>query len=198
MIENEVLYRLSYLLLIILVVVIRLNGHRQAGTLQEPRQQYEEGIVTRLMRPLPILLFFGSIAYIIDPRLVAWSTIALPDWLRITGIGLGIVVILAMAWVHSALNKQFSGKLEIRNDHQLVKVGPYRWVRHPMYTVVLALFLAVFLITANWFIGLGGLLMVLVVVITRTPREEAMLLEIFGDEYRTYMEETPRYLPRLH
>ena len=195
--ENEILYRAAYLVTIILVLGVRLVGHLQAGTLREPRQSYDEGLVTRIMRPLPVLLFIGSALYILNPGWMAWSSIPLPDWLRVAGIGLEILVILSMAWIHRALNKQFSLRLEIRQDHRLVTGGPYHWVRHPMYTVVLTMFFAIFLVTANWFIGLGGLLMVLAVVVTRTPREEAMLLEIFGDEYRAYMQTTPRYLPRL-
>lgn len=195
--ENELLYRMSFIIMIILVIGIRLFGHQQAGTLSDKRESYSEGLITKIMRPLPILVLIGAVAYVINPQLMAWSSIALPDWLRVIGIGLSGISILGMAWVHRALSKHFSGRLEIREDHRLVKDGPYRWVRHPMYTVVLLMFFAIFLLTTNWFIGLGGLLMVLIVVIARTPREEAMLLQIFGDEYQTYMQQTPRYLPRL-
>lgn len=66
-----------------------------------------------------------------------------------------------------------------------------------MYTAGTLLFIAVFLLTANWFIGLGGLAMVLAVVLTRTSKEEAMLVETFGDPYREYMQRTPRYIPRV-
>lgn len=195
--ENELLYRISFVIMIILVVAIRLIGHQQAGTLSEKRESYSEGLITKIMRPLPILVLIGAVAYVLDPGLMEWSAVALPDWLRIVGIVLSGVSVLGMAWVHSALNRHFSGRLEIREDHALVKAGPYRWVRHPMYTTVVIMFFAIFLMTANWFIGLGGLLMVLIVVIARTPREEAMLLKAFGDEYQTYMQQTPRYLPRL-
>ena len=52
------------------------------------------------------------------------------------------------------------------------------------------------LIAANWFIGLAALL-VLALLLVRLPREEAGLIERFGDEYRAYMKRTGRLLPRL-
>lgn len=58
-------------------------------------------------------------------------------------------------------------------------------------------FVAVFLLTENWFIGgffLGALTLI---VATRLKREEQVMLEKFGDEYRTYMQQTGRFLPRL-
>jgi protein-S-isoprenylcysteine O-methyltransferase Ste14 len=193
----DTVFRLIFAVLVFLILGIRGIGHLKAGTLRDPRRSYDEGWVTRASRPFPILIFIGSLVYIFAPQYMAWSTLDLPVWLRALSIPLGLVVILGMAWVHQSLSKYFSGKLEIRDDHQLVKTGPYRWVRHPMYTAVIALFIAVFLLTANWFIGLGGLFMVAAVIIARTPREEAMLIETFGEAYREYMRETPRYLPRI-
>lgn len=66
-----------------------------------------------------------------------------------------------------------------------------------MYTVLFLLALSMMLIAANWSIGcfwLGGLL---AVVGPRINREEAVMLEQFGDQYRDYMRRTNRFLPRL-
>jgi protein-S-isoprenylcysteine O-methyltransferase Ste14 len=62
--------------------------------------------------------------------------------------------------------------------------------------VVAALLMAsVTLLTANWSIGVTGLLVMLLLVV-RTPKEEQMLIEQFGDEYRAYMARTGRFVPR--
>jgi protein-S-isoprenylcysteine O-methyltransferase Ste14 len=53
------------------------------------------------------------------------------------------------------------------------------------------------LLSANWFVGGGGLAFVLLLMAVRTPREERMLIRRFGDDYRSYMGRTGRYLPRL-
>jgi protein-S-isoprenylcysteine O-methyltransferase Ste14 len=195
--DSELFFRLTFAVLVIAVLGIRLYGHLKAGTFHEPRHSYDEGWLTRAMRPFPVFVGIASVLYIAAPHLMAWSTVDLPDWMRFASLPLGLLVIAGMAWVHRSLSKNFSGKLEIRDDHTLVTSGPYRWVRHPMYTAVIALFLAVFLLTANWFIGFGGLLTVGSVILARTPKEEAMLVETFGDAYREYMRRTPRYIPRV-
>lgn len=69
-------------------------------------------------------------------------------------------------------------------------------VRHPLYSSVFGWGLSLALLTANWIfvavtlLSIGGLLW-------RIPREEQMMLEAFGDEYKTYMEHTVRFFPRL-
>lgn len=191
-------FRLFFALLIIAVLGGRFYGHLKAGNFgKQSRSSYDEGVITRMLRPLPIFLGIGSVLYIVAPQLMAWSTLDLPVWLRLMSIPLGVVAALGMVWVHKTLSKNFSGKLEIRDDHTLVTTGPYRWVRHPMYTAVIMLFVAVFLLTANWFIGLVGVAMNVAVIGTRTPKEEAMLVEAFGEKYTEYMQRTPRYFPRV-
>jgi protein-S-isoprenylcysteine O-methyltransferase Ste14 len=195
--DTEVFFRLIFALLLIIILATRLYGHLKANTFRRQIQSYSEGWITQVMRPVTVAVGIGSILYIAAPQLMAWSTVALPLWLRFASLPLGLAVIAGMAWVQTTLSKNFSGKLEIREDHTLVTHGPYRWVRHPMYTAVIVLFIAVFLLTANWFIGIGGLLMVGAVIVSRTPKEEAMLVETFGDAYRQYMSKTPRYFPRV-
>ncbi|MGW8251833.1 MAG: methyltransferase family protein, partial [Anaerolineales bacterium] len=77
-----------------------------------------------------------------------------------------------------------------------VTYGPYRWVRHPLYTVGFMMFIGLSLLAANWFIALM-LVLGFVPLAMRTPIEEAHLVERFGDEYRRYMRRTGRYLPRF-
>ena len=100
-------------------------------------------------------------------------------------------------WVQWALGSNFSTTLHVRDEHTLVTHGPYRWVRHPMYAVLYVHMVALFLISANWLIG-GALLLVLTLVVAvRLGKEEAVMVEKFGDEYRAYMERTGRLLPRV-
>ena len=82
----------------------------------------------------------------------------------------------------------------IKDSHTLVTSGPYRWIRHPIYTTYFASTLSFFLLTANWFIGLV-LVAMSILLASRVEGEEAMLLERFGDEYRAYMQRAGRFLP---
>ncbi|HUP21792.1 MAG TPA: isoprenylcysteine carboxylmethyltransferase family protein [Thermoanaerobaculia bacterium] len=93
------------------------------------------------------------------------------------------------AWTHRKRNVT-------RADHELVTWGPYRYERHPMYPTFLLLSAGMFLLTAHWVIGLPPFLGVALVMAFRTPREEAMMIERFGEEYRSYANSVGRYLPR--
>jgi protein-S-isoprenylcysteine O-methyltransferase Ste14 len=74
--------------------------------------------------------------------------------------------------------------------------GPYRWIRHPLYTFGTLFFLGLGLIAASWLILLMACLAFYLLSL-RTPKEEAQLLARFGEEYAAYMQQTGRYLPRL-
>ncbi len=93
------------------------------------------------------------------------------------------------------MGKNLTDTVHVRADATLVTSGPYRWVRHPYYVSTALLIASVTLLTANWFIGLSGLVC-LALLVLRTPKEEQKLIERFGDDYRRYMETTGRFLPR--
>jgi protein-S-isoprenylcysteine O-methyltransferase Ste14 len=127
---------------------------------------------------------------------MAWSSVALPNWLRWVGCGIGLASGGLLIWAFNNLGKNLTDTVVTRKDHTLVTSGPYRWVRHPFYDSVALYFLAVSLITANWFLLLIGVLL-LALIVVRTRREEEKLLARFGDSYRAYTERTGRFLPRM-
>jgi protein-S-isoprenylcysteine O-methyltransferase Ste14 len=79
----------------------------------------------------------------------------------------------------------------------LIKHGPYRWVRHPMYTVLFLMGIGWLLLTANWLIGAPLAIGILIVVIVRIDNEEKVLIDLFGDDYLEYIQHTGRFLPRF-
>jgi protein-S-isoprenylcysteine O-methyltransferase Ste14 len=99
--------------------------------------------------------------------------------------------------VHTALGDNFSTTLHLRENHTLVTDGPYRWIRHPMYTVLYVHLIGIFLLTGNWLIGGVYFLALSLIIVFRLNREEATMVEKFGDQYRQYMEQTGRFLPRM-
>ncbi len=135
--------------------------------------------------------------YLIYPRALEWARLPFPEWLRWGGVLLGLAALPFFVWTHRVLGDNFSLSVRVRDEHTLVTDGPYQWIRHPTYTYGLLTAIAMFLITANWFTGLmwigGGLLM----FGHRIPREEAGLIDKFGDQYRRYMRRTGRLLPKL-
>ena len=85
----------------------------------------------------------------------------------------------------------------MRDEHELVTGGVYRHVRHPMYTSEWLWSTAQALLLRNWIAGPAGAASFLPLYVLRTPREERMMLEQFGEEYRAYMTRTGRVFPRL-
>jgi protein-S-isoprenylcysteine O-methyltransferase Ste14 len=83
----------------------------------------------------------------------------------------------------------------MRSNHRLVQTGVYRFVRHPMYSSFFLLGLAQFLLLPNWVGGGAGLAGAAILYAFRIGREEKMMLENFGDEYRGYMRQTKRLVP---
>jgi protein-S-isoprenylcysteine O-methyltransferase Ste14 len=84
----------------------------------------------------------------------------------------------------------------VREEHQLVTQGIYKWVRHPLYSVAALFFLSFALIAANGFIA-AAIIVVFFFLLLRLPQEEERLIEHFGDDYREYMVQTGRFLPRM-
>ena len=85
---------------------------------------------------------------------------------------------------------------DLRKGAQLVTHGPYKLVRHPMYSAYTFWFLSWFLVSTNILFAISWVLW-LVYLFIRIPQEEQMMLEQFGDPYREYMSKTGRLFPRF-
>jgi protein-S-isoprenylcysteine O-methyltransferase Ste14 len=156
-----------------------------------------EGIPILVLRAvLPDASMIGMLVYSINPRLMAWSSLPMPYWLRWVGFVTGVSALLLFFWVLRSLGNNYSTTLTIQKNQTLVSHGPYQWVRHPLYTSFILIWLGFFFISANWFIGLTGIGGFVLVSVLRTPKEEQMMISRFGDEYSAYMKRTGRFLPR--
>jgi protein-S-isoprenylcysteine O-methyltransferase Ste14 len=98
---------------------------------------------------------------------------------------------------HADLGRNWTPTLQITESHRLVTGGVYRYLRHPIYAAIWLTGLAQVLMLANWIAGPACLVLFLPVYLVRVPREERMMLDHFGDEYRAYMGRTGGVIPRL-
>jgi protein-S-isoprenylcysteine O-methyltransferase Ste14 len=114
---------------------------------------------------------------------------------------LGLIFDCAALWLfyrsHVDLGRNWSVTLKVRTSHTLVKTGVYRYVRHPMYSSFLLLALAQAMLLSNWLADAAGLLAVGLLFACRMLREEHMMLDLFGEDYRSYMSGTRRIVPWL-
>jgi protein-S-isoprenylcysteine O-methyltransferase Ste14 len=138
---------------------------------------------------LPMLYLFTPLLAFADYRLPA-----LAPWC-------GAAIMIPALWLfwrsHADLGQNWSATLEVRQGHQLVTRGVYRWIRHPMYAAIFLFAIAQALLLPNWLAGWSAFVPFLVMYLLRTPREERMMCEHFGQAYREYMQQTGRLFPRI-
>jgi protein-S-isoprenylcysteine O-methyltransferase Ste14 len=158
---------------------------------------WPKGIDTILLAILIPYEVLGFAVYLLIPRWLASGALHMPLWLRWAGVVPGVAALSFFWWAHHSLGANFDRSLQIRDGHSLVTSGPYRWMRHPMYTAFYLLHLAAFLLSANAFLGVTWTAGLTVVLATRVKREEQMMLRAFGPAYRRYLAQTGRFLPRL-
>ena len=132
---NELPFRIIFILLFASMITVRVYYHRKAETVRERFHSEKEGKLVGALKLLILPGLVGSSAYMIHPPWVSWSSLSIPVWLRWIGAGFGVLNVILHIWAHQALDKNFSPTFRIRADHELVTHGPYRWVRHPIYTI---------------------------------------------------------------
>jgi protein-S-isoprenylcysteine O-methyltransferase Ste14 len=163
----------------------------------EKLDRRQEGLfILSTLRPVGLVLWVGVIVYMINPARMAWSSMPLPGWLRWTGVGTLACAFSLFIWTLRSLGPNLTDTVVTRHTHSLVTRGPYRWVRHPFYDSAALLMLSISLMAANWFFLLGACAFMTLIVI-RTRIEEDKLVARFGDDYRTYMKATGRFLPHF-
>jgi protein-S-isoprenylcysteine O-methyltransferase Ste14 len=172
----------------------RLKADRDTG--EKIPRKVDGSFFMTIIRLGGLILWLSPLVYLINPAWMAWSKIGLPESVRWLGVGMGILCTFGIYWLFSSIGTGITPTSATRQQHQLVTKGPYRWVRHPLYTVGSSMFIAFGMMADNWFIALLGVLAFLGMA-ARTPKEEANLIEKFGDEYREYMKRTGRFFPKL-
>ena len=196
--DERIFRRVAAVLLVSAFSISGYHRHKaeRAGEERSPAWQEEGLLVAVGLRSAGLALMLSVAAYVLSPRRMEWSRLDLSPWLRWSGAGLGAASLPLAYWVFSSIGANITPTVTTRRDHELVTDGPYRWVRHPPYSVGSTFWISLSLLAANWFMGLASVA-VLVMLLVRLPKEEARLIERFGDEYRAYTERTGCLLPRL-
>ena len=191
--DHEQTFRIILILGFATVMPVGVYHRLRAHLTGEKLDRRQEGLFT--LRPIGLAGMIGLITYMIDPSLMAWSSVPLPTWLRWVGVVLGINAGVLLILTFRTLGKNLTDTVVTREKHTLVTSGPYGWVRHPFYVAFISAVTANSLVAANWYIALTGGLAFGVIVL-RTRIEEEKLLERFGEEYSRYMVRTGRFFPR--
>jgi protein-S-isoprenylcysteine O-methyltransferase Ste14 len=101
------------------------------------------------------------------------------------------------AWAIAALGRSFRTTVEVDPGQAVVTTGPYRWVRHPSYSGLLAIVAGFGLAEGSWLALLACLAFLLPAILRRIRVEEAELERVLGEPYRAYEARTARLVPRV-
>lgn len=147
-----------------------------------------------------MVAFFLLLAFLVMYLLgMAWIdlfTFPLPAWLRWLGFGVGLVTVIFWTWTQVVLDTQWSAQLQLIKNHHLITTGPYARMRHPLYMGLIGWSVALVLLTANW-IFVAVCVLSVAGLVWRVPKEEQMMIEAFGDEYKAHMQRTGRFFPKF-
>ena len=196
--DINTVFRAIFATVFVSAFVISGYWRRKARRAGEAIARQEEGGAALFARAGLALLFFGSMLLtVLAPDLMRWAAVELSSWLRWLGAGMALACLPLLWWVFSNIGDNISETVLTKSNHQLVMSGPYRWVRHPLYSVALLMFFSLGLMAASWLVmlysALGALIFRLVVI----PKEEVRLIQAFGEEYRAYQSQTGAMVPRL-
>jgi protein-S-isoprenylcysteine O-methyltransferase Ste14 len=193
----ETIFRIALPAMIIAFVLHRGYYVRKHGREENTLKKREEGLASKIAGLLGMIGFISVLVYAINPAWLAWAALPLPLWLRWAGVGIALLGFALLQWSQTTLGKNWSDTPRMIKEQSLVTSGPYRLIRHPIYTAFVLILGSTLLISANWLIGLAWLGMTILELVSRIRFEEGLMLEYFGDQYREYMKRTGRLLPKL-
>jgi len=161
------------------------------------RTKKTESLVSRLVTIIPMLfafeLLFSDLLRIGPLRLRFVPVAAWIEWLGFAIASLGIAIAI---WARYCIGEYWSARVTLKEGHRLIRSGPYKLVRHPIYTGMLVGVLGRTLTLGDW----GGILALVLVLGAhwgKARREEALLTAEFGEEYAAYRHRTGFLFPRL-
>jgi len=132
---------------------------------------------------------------------LTWSWLGsriVPDNSAVAAIGLLLTAVglVFAVWARVALGANWSGIVMIKSGHNLIRRGPYRWIRHPIYTGLLASVVGTVLLQGE-VRSLLGFAIILFALYRKAKREERFLSEEFGDSFAEHARRTGMFLPRF-
>ena len=194
-------FKICYLIIVAIYVGIRIyfsilvNKSKHKIFAIDKGAVKNEGIFRVILR---IVLFttrnVAIILYFLDYSKFFAMKIPMP--IRIVGLIVGTISVIMLIHVQTCLGRFWSTSLILTEEHQIIQKGFYKYVRHPMYLVLICIMIFHILVPANFLIMIPSAIAI-INIYTRIGREERMLIDYFGDDYLEYMKTTNRIIPNL-
>jgi protein-S-isoprenylcysteine O-methyltransferase Ste14 len=136
-------------------------------------------------------LLFGHAWRALDMKFPPQTQPVLWAGLGLTALGVGTSI-----WARLSLGANWSGVVTLKKEHELVRKGLYRWIRHPIYTGILVGFIGTAMIRGH-LRGWLGFVIVWLTFYFKARREESFLRQEFSDGFEEHARQTGMFLPRL-
>lgn len=198
--QSETWFKLAFVAAFVYAVAVAVSTARQAtrrhgGSLNQLEHEVRGLIAVRAALGLVFYAMLG--VWLVRSRSPAWAQIPVPGVLRWGAVAMLVPILAFFTWSFRSLGPNYRGGVGLHAGHELVTTGAYRWVRHPIYISFIAVMFAVLLLSANWVIGIAGILLVWSIAAARIPVEERELRQRFPAKWEQYRERTGRIFPRL-
>jgi protein-S-isoprenylcysteine O-methyltransferase Ste14 len=143
-------------------------------------------IVAALLLAGPKLL-----PHVLRERFIPVNTVLIWVGTAVVAAGLGLAV-----WARRHLGQNWSSNVVVKQDHALVRTGPYRWVRHPIYAGIILAFVGAALYIGEWR-GLIATVCVFLSFLVKSRAEEAQMEKLFP-EYQQYRQKSAALIPLIY
>ena len=150
--------------------------------------------MSRLSHVVPLLIAAYLLAARVPLPLLNERFAPIAIWLAALGAALTFAGLAFSIWARFVIAENWSSYVEVKRDHELIVEGPYRWVRHPIYTGLLLAFIGSALAVGEW----RGVLAVVIVAAAfwrKLRLEEALMRRQFGEAYARYAARVPALIP---
>ena len=159
--------------------------------------QRRETALSRMIYTIPLV---AGAALMFWPRGTGWlfERFVAPQWfVELAGLAILAAGLAFTVWARLHLGRNWSGTVTLKQDHELIRTGPYRFVRHPIYTGLLVAVFGTALALGQWR-GLIALALIAASFLRKMRIEEQFLRDIFPDAYERYRAEVRALIPFVY
>lgn len=141
-----------------------------------------------------------SYSLMFNPRL--WPAALRQQWLayhpgaEALGAALTVAGATLAIWARFSIGANWSGVVTLKENHELIRSGPYAYVRHPIYSGLILAMAGTALVNRSW-AGLAAVVVLTIAFVFKSRFEERLMQSTFGAEYDVYRHRSGAFLPRF-
>lgn len=195
MLTSELTYK--YIILATLAISGIIRGYYELRYMRVPLVKIYKGTREKFFVKFVGFCITGPVLIYVFFDYLNFAHINFPGILRLIAGILMLFNVFYFLWIHLTLGRNWSPILVISKDQKLITYGPYKSIRHPMYTSIWLHLFCMMFVSGNWIVGTIGILAFGTSYFIRINEEESMMIDEFGEDYINYKKKTRRLIPKL-